>query len=180
MQLIETTHPDVKLIDPVVFGDHRGFFMECFHIEKYRELGIEQTFIQSNLAMSRKHVLRGLHYQEPYPQGKLINVIIGEVYDVAVDIRRSSPTFKQWIGVHLSEERKQLMYIPPGFAHGYLVLSDVAYFTYQTTDVYHPEADRGIRWDDPDIGIEWPVDEPILSEKDQATSFLKDALLPER
>jgi dTDP-4-dehydrorhamnose 3,5-epimerase len=178
MKLVETAHPDLKLIEPNVFGDHRGFFMECYHTQKYKELGINVPFSQANLAMSRQNVLRGLHYQEPHPQGKLIHVIIGEVFDVAVDIRPYSPHFKEWEGFRLNGDHKQLLYIPPGFAHGYVVLSEIAYFTYQTTDIYHPEADRGIRWDDPDIGIEWPIEDPILSEKDQKTPFLKDAVLP--
>ena len=155
------------IIEPDVFGDSRGFFMELWNRRSYREAGIDVDFVQDNLSRSRRGTLRGLHFQNPNPQGKLLGVLEGEVFDVAVDIRRSSPTFGQWHGVKLSGENKLQFFIPPGFAHGFRVLSETALFFYKCTDFYSPKDEMAIRWDDPDIGIEWGTNQPILSEKDK-------------
>jgi dTDP-4-dehydrorhamnose 3,5-epimerase len=154
------------LIEPDVFTDLRGFLLESFHDKRYREAGIDATFVQDNESRSRRWALRGLHFQHDYPQGKLVRVLRGEVYDVAVDIRHGSPTFGQWEGVVLDDKRHCQIYIPVGFAHGFCVLSEEADLAYKCTDYYHPEDQRGIAWDDPDIGIDWPLSEPHLSEKD--------------
>mgnify|MGYP002519593958 CR=1 FL=1 len=158
------------IIEPKVFGDSRGYFMETYNQEDMHKEGLDMVFVQDNQSMSRKGVLRGLHFQKTHPQGKLVRVISGEVFDVAVDLRRSSPTFVQWHGVVLSAENKKQFYLPPGFAHGFLVLSETAEFCYKTTDFYHPEDEGGLAWNDPDIGVKWPVesiDELLLSDKDK-------------
>lgn len=178
MQVIETAIPDVKIIEPKVFGDDRGFFFESFNLNAFREkANINDNFVQDNHSRSPKHVLRGLHYQIRQPQGKLVRVVSGEVYDVAVDIRKSSPTFGQWVGVILSATNKRMFWVPKGFAHGFLVLSDHADFLYKTTDFYDPTSERSIIWNDPDLAIEWPLNgsSPILSAKDQNGAKFKQA-----
>lgn len=177
MQFIKTKIPDVLIFEPKVFGDDRGFFYESFNGKAFLEAtGHETQFVQDNHSKSAKNVLRGLHYQIQQPQGKLVRVAVGEVFDVAVDLRRHSEYFGQWVGVHLSAENKRQLWVPPGFGHGFLVLSDSAEFLYKTTDYYAPAYERSIVWNDPDLGIEWPIDEdPILSGKDLAGSKFKDA-----
>lgn len=170
--------PDVLLIEPKVFGDHRGFFMETFREDEFNEKTTISHFVQDNHSKSAKGILRGLHYQIKQPQGKLVRVISGEVFDVAVDIRKLSPTFGRWVGVNLSAENKKMLWIPPGFAHGFYVLSDEAEFTYKCTDYYAPEHERSILWNDDSINITWPLipdTEPILSEKDRNAASLKAA-----
>ena len=174
MNVIETKLPGVLIIEPKVFGDARGFFMETYNQQRYHQAGITETFVQDNISSSRKNTLRGLHYQNPNPQGKLVSVLEGEVFDVAVDIRDRSRTFGEWVGVVLSSENKRQFYVPPGFAHGFCVTSETALFAYKCTDLYNASADGGVLWNDSDIGIEWPVDEPILSEKDRRAPRLKD------
>lgn len=174
MKFIETPLPGCVVIEPQVFGDSRGFFYESYNEAKYREAGIDRKFVQSNVSRSARGVLRGLHYQWPCPQGKLVSVLEGEVYDVAVDIRRGSSTFGQWAGVMLTAENHRHFWIPEGFAHGFCVLSEFATFSYQCTDLYDAKADGGIRWNDPAIGIDWPVSEPLLSDKDTKTPLLSD------
>jgi dTDP-4-dehydrorhamnose 3,5-epimerase len=180
MKAIDTAIPDVKIIEPTVFADDRGFFLESFNQAKFETaIGRSAAFVQDNHSRSGKGVLRGLHYQlPPHAQAKLVRVVAGEVYDVAVDIRRSSPTFGQWVGVFLSEENKRQLWIPEGFAHGFLTLSDRVEFLYKTTNYYAPESDRGIRWDDPKIAIDWKtVGALTLSTKDQRQPLLMDAEL---
>jgi len=174
MKFIETSLPGCIVIEPQVFGDSRGFFYESYNEAKYRGAGIDRRFVQSNVSRSARGVLRGLHYQWPNPQGKLVSVLEGEVYDVAVDIRRGSPTFGQWAGVMLTAENHRHFWIPEGFAHGFCVLSEFATFSYQCTDLYDAKADGGVRWNDPAIGIDWPVSEPLLSDKDSKTPLLAD------
>jgi dTDP-4-dehydrorhamnose 3,5-epimerase len=174
MKVTVTENPDVLLIEPDVFRDPRGFFMETFHAGKYCSHGLPETFVQDNHSRSTRGVLRGLHYQLQHPQGKLVRVASGEVLDVAVDIRRGSRFFGKWVGVVLSEENLKQMYIPPGFAHGFCVLSEQADVLYKCTDVYTPGDEYGIAWDDPDIGIEWPRLDYLLSDKDQRYPRLKD------
>jgi dTDP-4-dehydrorhamnose 3,5-epimerase len=168
--------PDLVLIEPVVYGDGRGFFMETYRESEFREAGIDVPFVQDNHSRSRKNVLRGLHLQHPYPQGKLVRVVEGAVWDVAVDLRPGSPSFGKWDGAVLTDENKWQLWIPPGFAHGFVVLSDIAEFVYKCTEYHHPEADFSIRWDDPAIGISWPVSEPLLSERDKHSMTLSDFL----
>ncbi|MFA7097459.1 MAG: dTDP-4-dehydrorhamnose 3,5-epimerase [Gammaproteobacteria bacterium] len=170
MKAVPTAIPDVLIIEPQVFGDERGFFFESFNQKRFDELvGRPVRFVQDNHSRSKKNVLRGLHYQIQQPQGKLVRVCVGEVFDVAVDLRRSSPTFGNWIGVRLSAENKRQLWIPEGFAHGFVVLSDHAEFLYKTTDYWAPQHERTIAWNDPDLAIEWPIDEePILAAKDAA------------
>ncbi len=178
MEFTATQIPDVIVIDPVVYEDARGFFMETWQEKKFRDAGIDARFVQDNHSRSSFGVLRGLHYQVSQAQGKLIRVIQGEAFDVAVDIRKSSPTFGQWVGEVLSAGNRKLIWIPPGFAHGFLVLSEFADFEYRLTDFYAPEHERTIRWDDPDLAISWPLADgqaPLLSEKDAAGAFLKNA-----
>ena len=170
MKVIETSLPGCRIIEPAVFGDERGFFMETWNAARYGELGLPDRFVQSNVSSSAKGVLRGLHYQWPNPQGKLVTVLEGEVYDVAVDIRRGSPQFGQWTAVLLSAQNKRQFWIPEGFAHGFAVLSERALFSYMCTRVYDKAADAGVRWDDPAIGIDWPVANPSLSEKPASPS----------
>jgi len=167
---IETEIDGVYVIETGVFGDNRGYFMETYNYNDFKEAGLDMVFVQDNQSSSRKGVLRGLHFQKTHPQGKLVRVIKGEVFDVVVDIRKDSKTFGKWLGVILNEENKKQFYIPEGFAHGFLVLSDEAEFCYKCTDFYHPEDEDGIAWDDTEIGIEWPmegIDEIIISEKDK-------------
>lgn len=176
MNLIETTLPGVVLLEPKVFGDARGFFLESWNRQTFAQLGLEPDFVQDNHSRSARGVLRGLHYQLKQPQGKLVRVVSGAVFDVAVDLRRSSPHFGHWVGYELSAENRRMMWIPPGFAHGFLVLSDSADFLYKTTTYYAPEWDRGVRWDDPQIGVAWPLEgTPVLSAKDQVQPLLGDA-----
>lgn len=179
MNVIETNLPGVLIIEPKVFGDSRGFFFETWHKARYEEAGIKGNFVQDNCSFSVKGVLRGLHFQNPNTQGKLVAVLQGKVFDVAVDIRIGSPTFGQWTGVILSGENHQQLWIPEGFAHGFCVISDTAYFSYKCTDLYTPPAEGGIIWNDPDIGIEWPTAQVTLSDKDQLYPRLKD-VAPER
>ena len=179
MKRIDTDLPGCVVIEPDVFGDARGCFYESFNAQKYRELGLDLGFVQSNVSRSAHGVLRGLHYQYPNPQGKLVNVLEGEVYDVAVDIRAGSPTFGRWAAAILSADNKRHFWIPEGFAHGFCVLSEFATFVYQCTTPYDRHADAGIRWNDADIAVDWPVSAPLLSDKDQRTPFLRD-VAPER
>ena len=177
MNMIKTNIPDVLIVEPQVFGDERGFFYESFNQKIWQEkTGLRTTFVQDNHSRSVKNVLRGLHYQIQQPQGKLVRVIRGAVFDVAVDIRRSSPSFGRWVGVELSAENKSMMWIPEGFAHGFLVLSGVAEFLYKTTDYWAPQYERTIIWNDPDLAIVWPLqDQPILSAKDAQGKLFKEA-----
>ena len=179
----ETAIPGVFIIEPSVFGDERGWFMETYQQERYAQLGLPTDFVQDNLAFSTRGVLRGLHVQYPHAQGKLVQVLQGEVYDVAVDIRSGSPTFGRWEAAMLVANERKQFYIPPGFAHGYYVLSDCALFNYKCSDYYHPETQFSIRWDDPDIGIEWPMGpEPVLVDKDRDAPLLSgvpDKRLPQ-
>ena len=167
MKVIQTGLPGVLIIEPQVFGDARGFFSETFHLPRYQAAGIDLPFIQDNLSRSRHGSLRGLHLQNPRPQGKLVSVLEGEVYDVAVDVRVGSPTFGKWAGVTLSAANHRQMWIPPGFAHGFCVTSESALFFYKCTDLYSPESELGIRYDDPSLAIPWPVKAPLLSDKDR-------------
>ncbi|ABF88609.1 dTDP-4-dehydrorhamnose 3,5-epimerase [Myxococcus xanthus DK 1622] len=172
--------PDVLLLEPKVFGDDRGFFMEMFHAARYAAVGIPGPFVQDNYSRSAKGTLRGVHFQEPQAQGKLVQVLAGAVYDVAVDVRRGSPTFGQWVAVELSSDNRRQLWIPPGFAHGFCVVSDSADFHYKCTALYAPETERSVVWNDPDLAIPWPVSEPLLSPKDAQAPRLRDApLLPE-
>ena len=174
MKVTELALPGVLLIEPKVFGDARGFFMETFHQGRYAEHGMRQPFVQDNVSLSRRGVLRGLHLQNPNPQGKLVSVLKGEVFDVAVDVRVGSPHFGRWAGATLSADNKHQLWVPPGFAHGFLVTSDEALFVYKCTDLYNPPAEQGIMWNDPDIGIDWPMAEPALSARDAASPRLRD------
>ena len=167
MKRIDTSIPDVFLIEPSVFEDQRGFFLESYHETKFAELGIKDHFVQDNHARSVKNTLRGLHYQIKHPQSKLCRVIVGEVLDVVVDIRLGSPTFGRWESAVLSAENRRQIYVPAGFAHGYVVLSETAEFLYKCGDFYHPEYERGVLWNDPELGIKWGIETPILSEKDR-------------
>ncbi len=176
MNITQTPLPEVLLIAPRVFGDTRGFFLESWNRRVFAEHGLDIDFVQDNHSRSAKGVLRGLHYQLHQPQGKLVRVTSGAVFDVAVDLRRSSPHFGKWTGYELSADNHHMLWIPPGFAHGFLVLSESADFLYKTTAYYTPEWDRGIRWDDPDVGVAWPLDGlPQLSAKDAAQPVLRDA-----
>jgi len=171
--------PGLLIIEPDVFGDHRGFFLESWNRQRYRAAGLEFDFVQDNFSLSRRGTLRGLHFQNPFAQGKLVSVLQGEVFDVGVDIRRGSPTFGRWFGMTLSAENKRQFYLPPGFAHGFLVLSEMALFHYKCTDYYSPKDEQGFRWDDPAVGIKWPAETPILSQRDAAAPRLS-ALPPEK
>lgn len=178
MKYTELEIPDVVLIEPKVFGDHRGFFMETFRDDEFNEKVRDVQFVQDNHSMSGKGILRGLHYQIKHPQGKLVRVIEGEVFDVAVDIRKSSPYFGRWVGAILSAENKKMLWVPPGFAHGFYVLSDTAQFIYKCTDYYAPEYERSILWSDATINIKWPIPDgsvPVLSEKDEKGISFKNA-----
>lgn len=176
MHFQPTAIPDVVLIVPRVFEDARGAFMETYHQRKFAEAGIDARFAQDNFSRSKRGVLRGLHYQVRQPQGKLVRVLSGTVFDVAVDLRRSSPTFGRWVGETLTADDPRIIWVPPGFAHGFCVLSESADVVYKCTDFYAPEHERTLRWNDPDVGIEWPIDDrPLLSEKDERGVFLADA-----
>jgi len=179
MKVIETSIPDVLIIEPKVFGDERGFFYESFNAAAFEAAtGLKRQFVQDNHSKSQRGVLRGLHYQIQQPQGKLVRVVAGEVFDVAVDLRKSSPSFGRWFGTHLSAQNQRQLWIPEGFAHGFVVLSESAEFLYKTTDYYAPEHERSLLWNDSELGIEWPLDEPPqLSAKDQAGKRLSDAEL---
>lgn len=176
MKVIETALPGVLIIEPKVFGDSRGFFMETFQVERYRDAGITLPFVQDNHSRSAKGVLRGLHFQRTRPQGKLVRVSRGSVYDVAVDIDPASPTCGQYVGVELNDENQRQFWVPPGYAHGFCVVSDIADFQYKCTDFYFPEDEGGLLWNDPDIAIPWTVDNPQLSEKDKLNPTLKELL----
>jgi dTDP-4-dehydrorhamnose 3,5-epimerase len=169
-----TPLPGVLVVEPKVFGDHRGFFFETWNKTRYEEAGIHEVFVQDNVSYSTHGILRGLHIQNPSPQGKLVGVLKGEVFDVAVDIRRDSPTFGNWFGVTLSAENHKQLYIPPGFAHGFVVTGEDALFQYKCTDFYNPQGEFTLAWDDPDVGIVWPLESPTLSAKDQSGLRLKD------
>jgi len=179
MKVTETAIPDVKIIEPAVFGDERGFFMETWQQKKFEELVAPRTFVQDNHSKSAKGILRGLHYQTENTQGKLVRVVAGEVFDVAVDMRRSSPTFGQWVGVLLSADNKRQLWVPEGFAHGFYVTSDSAEFVYKCTDYYNPGHEHTLQWNDPSVGIEWPItpgSEPQLSAKDQTGKLFNEAV----
>jgi dTDP-4-dehydrorhamnose 3,5-epimerase len=177
MKVTPTAIPDVVMFEPDVFGDERGFFLESWNERKFRDAaGIDVRFVQDNHSRSRRGVLRGLHYQIKQPQGKLVRVVRGRVFDLAVDLRKSSPTFGRWVGTDLAEDNHRQLWIPSGFAHGFLVLSEIASFLYKSTDYYAAEHERCILWNDPAIGIEWPTDhEPTLSAKDRAGALLYEA-----
>jgi len=172
VKVSELSIPGVLLVEPQVFGDERGFFMESYSAGRYADAGIPGPFVQDNVSRSRGGVLRGLHVQHPFAQGKLVFVLEGEVFDVAVDVRVGSPTFGRWCGDCLSAQNRRQLYVPPGFAHGFVVTSDTALFTYKCTEYYHPETELAVRWDDPAIGIEWPVHDVVLSENDRAAQPL--------
>jgi dTDP-4-dehydrorhamnose 3,5-epimerase len=174
VQVDQTPIPGLLIIQPKVFGDQRGFFLETFQQARYQEAGIPDLFVQDNQSRSQRGALRGLHFQRRHAQGKLVYVTRGSIWDVAVDIRRGSPAFGQWYGVELNDQDHRQLYLPPGLAHGFCVLSDEADFFYKCTDYYRPEYEMAIAWDDPDLGIEWPLDEPLLSSKDQQAPRLRD------
>ena len=174
MNIIETEIKGVLVIEPDVFYDDRGFFLESYNQDRFQELGIQSNFVQDNLSLSKYGTLRGLHYQHPHEQAKLVQVIQGAVFDITVDIRTESPTFGKWIGIELSAENKKQMLIPEGFAHGYCVLRDTAVFQYKCSDFYVPDCEGGILWSDPDLAIDWPVNSPIVSDKDSKLPFLRD------
>jgi dTDP-4-dehydrorhamnose 3,5-epimerase len=174
VQVTRTAIPEVCVVDPRVFGDERGFFLETWSSERYTRAGLPAIFVQDNLSRSARGVLRGLHLQHPAGQGKLVYALEGEVFDVAVDVRVGSPTFRRWVGYTLSGQNKRQLYIPAGFAHGFCVTSASALFAYKCTELYRPEHELGILWDDPDIGITWPIEEPVLSGKDRVYPRLAD------
>ncbi|KFA94654.1 dTDP-4-dehydrorhamnose 3,5-epimerase [Archangium violaceum] len=174
MNVLKTELPGVLILEPKRFGDERGFFMELFHAKRYADAGIPGPFVQDNFSRSAKGILRGLHFQEPHGQGKLVQVLAGAVYDVAVDIRRGSPTFGKFVGVELSADNRRQLWVPAGFAHGFCVLSESADFHYKCTEVYTPASEHGIAWNDPDLAIPWPVTSPLLSPKDVGAPRLKD------
>lgn len=174
MKVTATSLPGVLLIEPKVFGDRRGYFFEAWNRQRYRDAGLDAEFVQDNLSFSERGVLRGLHCQHPHAQGKLVQVLDGEVYDVAVDIRCGSPTFGQSFGAFLSAENRLQLYVPPGFAHGFCVTSEHALFSYKCTDSYHPETEFTVLWNDPELGIDWPVSAPSLSDKDLQGLRLRD------
>ena len=174
MKVSETDLPGVLLIEPKAFGDRRGFFYESYQRERYRDAGIPLDFVQDNVSRSRRGVLRGLHFQLEFPQGKLVSVTHGAVFDVAVDIRVGSPTFGRWAGAEINDDNHRQLYVPPGFAHGFCVLSDSVDFMYKCTDYYHPEDEGGVLWSDPDIGIDWPLSDPTLSDRDATYAPLND------
>ncbi|AQV95294.1 dTDP-4-dehydrorhamnose 3,5-epimerase [Cupriavidus necator] len=179
LSVIRTEIPEVMIIEPKVFGDDRGFFFESFNARQFEEgTDVTRTFVQDNHSRSSRNVLRGLHYQIQHPQGKLVRVTVGEVFDVAVDLRKSSPTFGKWVGVKLSGENKRQLWVPEGFAHGFVVTSEYAEFLYKTTDYWYPEHERSLLWNDPDLGIQWPLQEtPVLAAKDANGKRLADAEL---
>ncbi len=178
MKIKKSDIPGVLILTPQVFGDERGFFLESYNRKVFKRAGIERDFVQDNHSKSSRGVLRGLHYQRNFPQGKLIRVLQGEVLDVVVDIRRGSPTFSKWISILISAENKRQVWIPEGMAHGFVVLSETAEFFYKVTDYYHPEDEAGVRWDDPQLNIDWQVKTPQLSEKDAKLPLMAEAELP--
>ncbi len=174
-KVTKTKLAGVLILEPQVFGDERGFFMETYNKEEFKKLGINVDFVQDNHTKSQKGVLRGLHFQKQYPQGKLVRVVAGKVFDVAVDLRKDSPTFGQWAGIELSAENKKLFWVPQGFAHGFVALEEDTEFLYKCDELYHPEDEGGLIWNDPEVGIKWPIDsQPLLSDKDQKFPTLKD------
>ena len=176
MKVIRTEIPDVLILEPKVFEDPRGFFLETYNRKTFREVtAVDVEFVQDNHSRSAKHVLRGLHYQIGRPQGKLIHVTFGEVWDVAVDLRKSSKTFGRWVGFSITGNSKQVVWIPPGFAHGFVVISEVADVQYKTTDYYSPQEERVLLWNDPEVGIQWPVETPVLNERDKRGTSLRQA-----
>jgi dTDP-4-dehydrorhamnose 3,5-epimerase len=180
MQITETALPEVRILEPRLHGDERGFFMETWNARTFSELGLDLEFVQDNHSRSGRGILRGIHYQVVQPQGKLVRVTRGAVFDVAVDLRRSSPSFGRWVGVELSEANHRMLWVPPGFGHGFYVTSETADFLYKCTDFYYPEHDRGVRWNDPELAIEWPIPEggpPELSTKDRDAPLLQHAHL---
>jgi dTDP-4-dehydrorhamnose 3,5-epimerase len=174
MKVIRSDIDGLLIIEPRVFGDARGFFLETWNELRYREAGLDMRFVQDNLSFSRRGTVRGLHFQNPNSQGKLVYVIEGEVFDVAVDLRRNSPTFRRWHGVNLSGQNRLQFFVPPGFAHGFAVLSETALFAYKCTEFYSPKDELTLSWDDPDVGVRWPVGEPVLSEKDKKGLRLRE------
>lgn len=181
MKVESTSLPGVLMIEPERYGDGRGFFLEAWHLRRYAEAGIDAAFVQDNVSYSERNVLRGLHLQNPNAQGKLIWVLQGEVFDAVVDLRRGSPSFGRWTGVVLSSQNQRQLWVPEGYGHGFCVLSEAALFAYKCTDFYVPESELTVRWNDPDIGIEWPLPDPVLSERDgnaELLATLDPALLP--
>jgi len=176
LRAIETVLPGVLIIEPVIHGDGRGFFLETWRDDEYRAMGVCESFVQDNHSRSGKSVLRGLHLQRKQPQGKLVRVARGCVFDVAVDINPNSPTFRKWVGVELSDDNLRQFYVPPGYAHGFCVISETADFLYKCTAYYNRADEVGVRWDDPEIAVEWPTRQPLLSERDRALPFLKEYL----
>ncbi len=174
MRLTELSLPGLTLVEPKVFRDSRGYFLQAWHSKEYRDAGFPDHFAQDNLSLSSKGTIRGLHYQKPFTQGKLVFVLMGVVWDVAVDLRVGSPTFGRWEGVTLSENGHEQLYVPPGFAHGFCVTSKEALVFYKCTDIYSPESEHGVAWDDPGLSIPWPAEEPLISEKDNTYPFLQD------
>ena len=174
MKVVTSDISGLLVIEPTVFGDARGFFLESYNEKRYRDAGVDVHFVQDNISFSRRGTLRGMHFQNPNPQGKLLQVLQGEVFDVAVDIRKGSKTFGKWHGLLLSGENKRQFYIPEGFAHGFLVLSDTALFQYKCTGLYSPKDEMALRWDDPDVGILWPAKDPLLSDRDSKALRLRD------
>lgn len=172
MKVEQTDIDGVLLVKPKVWGDERGYFLETWQRSRYKDIGIDFDFVQDNHSYSRRDILRGLHFQRNHPQGKLVYVTLGSVFDVAVDIRPDSPTFGKWYGAVLSAENHHQLWVPPGLAHGFVVLSDEAYFNYKCTDYYYPDDESSIRWNDPDINIKWPVVDPVLSDKDKNAPFM--------
>ena len=174
MKFVQTKIPDVILVKPDIIEDHRGFFMESYHIEKFKFAGIDTNFVQDNYAKSVNNTLRGLHFQVKYPQAKLLRCLKGKVFDVAVDLRKDSPYFGKWVGEELSEDNKFQLYIPEGFAHGYYVITKTAEIAYKCSEIYHPEDEKGVQWNDPEIGIHWPSNKPLLSNRDAKWPFLNE------
>lgn len=174
MRVHRTDLEDVLLIEPAIYPDDRGYFLETWQARRYHAGGVPERFVQDNVSFSRKGVLRGLHFQNPHPQGKLVTALQGEIFDVAVDLRKGSPTFGRWTAAILSGANGRQLYVPEGFAHGFVVLSETALVHYKCTDYYDPAADGGLRWDDPDLAIAWPVQDPILSPKDAAAPYLRE------
>lgn len=174
MKVINCELEGLLIIEPDVYGDHRGFFLESWNRQRYRDAGIDVDFVQDNFSLSQRETLRGLHFQNPLPQGKLVSVWQGEVFNVVVDIRRRSPTFGRWCGVNLTAENKRQFYIPEGFAHGFAVISESALFHYKCTEIYSPRNELGFRWDDPNVGIKWPVATPKLSQRDACAPLLRE------
>jgi len=174
MDIMETEIPGLKIIQPKIFGDPRGFFFESYNAERYAALGISNKFVQDNVSFSTQGILRGLHFQNPGSQGKLVSVLQGEVFDVAVDVRQGSPTFGKWFGLYLNSETKQQFWVPEGFAHGFVVTSPTAMFCYKCDSYYQPQSEFSLQWNDPDLGVSWPVEQPTLSTKDQKAKRLRD------